>query len=185
MNRSSGFTLIELMLTIAVLGIVSAFALPSFNQFIENNRNRQMGRELFGSLNYARAIAASRQKTIALCASSDGATCNAGSDWKYGGIVFQDDNRNGKRDAGEELLQRVAAAPDNSTLSLHSLQSHLRYKPDGRLAWTGNFQYCPPSREETSGWIIVFHLTGRPYFGRDSDGDGAAETGRGDNLDCS
>ncbi|MFV8784181.1 GspH/FimT family pseudopilin [Microbulbifer sp. SA54] len=180
-----GFTLVELLVTLAVLGIVATLAIPAFTNMSENIRNKAIGRELFSSINLARTIAVSRQKHVVLCASSDAASCNQRNNFSYGGIIFLDENKDGSRTADEQVLQTIPAAPENSSLFLRGgLFPHLRYKPDGTLTSGGHFRYCPRNGEASDGWIIVYYWSGRPYFGRDGNGDGIAENGQGDNLSC-
>lgn len=84
-----GFTLIELMVTLAVLAIVLGIAVPSFQKQIINNRSLTVGDEFAQALNYARSEAVKTTRRVSICASSDGATCI--DDWREGFIVFQDD----------------------------------------------------------------------------------------------
>lgn len=180
-----GFTLVELLVTMAILGIVATLAVPAFSTMFSNIRNKAIGRELFSSLNFARTIAVSRQRHIALCGSRNAVSCDNGNDFSLGGIIFLDENRDGNRDPNEQLLQTIPAAPENSSLILRGgLFNHLRYKPDGSLTSSGHFRYCPSNGAEEDGWIIVFYWSGRPYFGRDSDGNGVSENGSGENLSC-
>lgn len=90
MKKITGFTLIELMVTLAVAGIVLGIAIPSFNQSMRNNSSSALGTELAGVLNYARAEAIKRAKRVSVCASNDGATCLAADNWKQGWLVFID-----------------------------------------------------------------------------------------------
>lgn len=85
-----GFTLIELMVTIAVLAIVVTIAAPSFTTMINGNRSVALGEELATAFNYARSEAVKRGGRISICASSDGASCTAANTWTQGWIVFTD-----------------------------------------------------------------------------------------------
>lgn len=90
MKKITGFTLIELMVTLAVAAIVLGIAIPSFNQSMRNNSSSALGTELAGALNYARSESIKRAKRVSVCASSDGATCLAANNWKEGWLVFID-----------------------------------------------------------------------------------------------
>lgn len=87
-KRTRGFTLIELMVTLAVLAIVLGIAVPSFQKQIVNNRSLAFGDEFAQALNYARSEAVKTNRRVSICASSDGATCTG--NWSDGFIVFQD-----------------------------------------------------------------------------------------------
>lgn len=181
---TQGFTLIELLFTVAILAVIAALAVPTFTQTVNSIRNKESGRQLFASINYARTLAVTKQQYVSVCATINGIACNGAGDFSNGGLVFVDNNHNGLLEADEELLQMVPSAPENSLLKLNGLKRYLHYKPDGRLTSTGNFSFCPGDKNEKSGWIIVFYWSGRPYFGRDSDGDGIVENGSGGELAC-
>ena len=91
MGKIKGFTLVELMVTLAVAAIALGIAIPSFNQTMRNNSSSALGSELAGALNYARSEAVKRAKRVSICASNDGATCLAANNWKEGWLVFIDD----------------------------------------------------------------------------------------------
>jgi type IV fimbrial biogenesis protein FimT len=86
--QSRGFTVIELMITVAVVAIVAAIAVPSFTEQIRNNRSVSIANEFIDTVSFARAQAVSRPARISICASSDQETCTG--DWKDGYIVFID-----------------------------------------------------------------------------------------------
>lgn len=89
MRLYRGFTLVELMVTVAVLGVLLAIAAPSFSDMMRNNRSQVAANELVSALNTARADAVKRGARVSLCPSADGSTCS-GTSWQTGWIVFVD-----------------------------------------------------------------------------------------------
>ncbi|GAC1308529.1 MAG: hypothetical protein NVSMB10_14840 [Steroidobacteraceae bacterium] len=85
-----GFTLIELMVTLTVAGILLAIAVPAFNNFVLNDRDAGQVNSLIASLNYARSEAIKRGSPtgVKVCPSTDAATCNNGTGWAAGWIVL-------------------------------------------------------------------------------------------------
>ena len=75
-----GFTLVELLITIAVLAVVLAIAVPSFRSVINRNRLVSASNEVVGALQLARMEAIRRNSRVEICPSTDGATCS-GSSW--------------------------------------------------------------------------------------------------------
>ena len=89
MKRNSGFTLTELIVTIAIVAILMAFAIPNFRTLIQNYTQSTQANNLVFALNYARSEAVKQDARINICASPDGATCSAGAtNWAIGWMVF-------------------------------------------------------------------------------------------------
>ena len=73
--KQRGLTLIELMVTLAVLAVVVAIGVPSFNTMIANSRSLTLGEDMATALNFARVEAVKRGARVSLCGSTDGAEC--------------------------------------------------------------------------------------------------------------
>lgn len=119
-HAARGFTLIELMAAILVLGILLGFAIPNFREMTRNNRIAASQNNLLTAFAIARNEALHRSSTVSVCASTDGATCATSNDWKSGWIVFTDAATVGTVDAGDEILQKWAALEPDTALTTAS-----------------------------------------------------------------
>jgi type IV fimbrial biogenesis protein FimT len=87
--RSAGFTMIELMMTIAIATIVMTLAIPSFRYITNANRIASEVNGLLGDLQFARAEAIKEGQGVTVCVSTDHATCVANdTNWQDGWIVI-------------------------------------------------------------------------------------------------
>ncbi|MFS1524594.1 GspH/FimT family pseudopilin [Microbulbifer sp. 2304DJ12-6] len=89
-SPQAGFTLIELMVTLAVLAILITVAVPSFTDMINNNRSVALSEALTNALNFTRSEAVKRGARVSICASDNGTGCTAANTWSSGWIVFVD-----------------------------------------------------------------------------------------------
>lgn len=139
---SEGFTLIELMVTIAILAIVIGVAIPSFTSQIRNNRSAALAEELATALNYARSEAVKRSGLVSLCASGDGATCS--NDWTEGWMVFVDGASSETGALNVSTVLRVWEGPGaNGSISVKqdsSTTNFVRYSQMGALARSGSVE---------------------------------------------
>lgn len=87
-GSARGFTLIELMVAVAIVAVLAALAAPSFNEAILSNKLAAYANNFVASAQLARSEAIKRNATIVMCRSADGATCTAGGTWQQGWIVM-------------------------------------------------------------------------------------------------
>ena len=103
MKNQHGFNLIELMVTIAVLGVLLGVGVPGVQGYIHNNRLISQINSLSTSLLHARSEAIKRNQRVVVCVSIDGEQCAVGGGgtlWNKGWIVFVDRNGDSDVDVG-------------------------------------------------------------------------------------
>jgi len=86
--RSRGFTLVELLVTIAVVAILAAIALPSYTSMIQRSDVSSASNRLLADLGYARSEAATLGTYVSVCPSTDGTSCSGSAAWESGWIVY-------------------------------------------------------------------------------------------------
>jgi len=127
-----GFTLIELMVTIAVMAILLAVAIPSFNDVLLGNKLTAHANNLVASTFIARSEAIKRNVAVTLCASSDGANCATSGGWEQGWIVACKTTDNASCDSigpGWIVLQRQQAASSGLKISESGANLSLSFSP--------------------------------------------------------
>lgn len=108
--RLGGFTLIEMMVALTVLGVLMVIAVPSFNNAILGNKLSGYANNFIGSAQLARSEAIKRNAQVVMCRSSDGASCAGSGGWQQGWIIFADNGAlthkgNGVLDSDETRIQ--------------------------------------------------------------------------------
>lgn len=151
-KKSFGFTLVELMITLALVGVIAAFAVPSFGTMIANSRLATASNDVVGVLNYARSEAVKTGRSV-IVNPTDGAN------WANGVSVWIDRNANGSMQDSEEL-RRTSGAPGAVTVTSSSnfLFTGGGLLPNGSAAVT--IQVCD-DRSGESGSSITVTLGGR------------------------
>lgn len=86
-RRGAGYTLTEVLVALAIAGILMAVGIPSFNQAILNGRLTSYSNEFVATVMLARAEAINRNTVVTMCPSSDGANCSGANEWQQGYIV--------------------------------------------------------------------------------------------------
>ena len=106
LGRAPGYTMIEMLMTMAIAAILLSLAIPSFRYVTNSNRIASELNGLLGDLQLARAEAIKEGRTVTVCQSSDGATCTNSTSWQGGWIVFSDPTNVGVYDAGEVYIRK-------------------------------------------------------------------------------
>ena len=88
LNRLSGFTLVEVMISVAVVAILLMIGIPSFRYVTNSNRIAAEINGLLGDMQYARAEAIKEGQPITVCVSSNGTSCANVNTWQNGWIVL-------------------------------------------------------------------------------------------------
>ena len=104
-RRSGGFTLVELMIVIAIVALLLTIGVPSYRYISTSWRVSSEVNGLLGDAQYARYEAVKQGQQVILCSSNDAATCAGVANWQIGWIVCVDSNANSTCDAGEPVLR--------------------------------------------------------------------------------
>lgn len=168
--RNDGFTLIEMMVTVALLAILIAAVTPSFRGVLRDNHAATQANALVTSLMLARSEAIKRNAPVVMCRSNTGTSC-AGSDWADGWILWADMDRDGALDpddgdgipeAGEEMILQAQERLQGG-FDLSATGSSFTYRPDGSVSGAADsFELLPPDGNADYGRCVAVDVTGRP-----------------------
>lgn len=151
--RQQGFTLVELLIIVAILAIAAQMAIPAWQAFIENNRSQALMHALENAIHQARAQAITRRIPMELCGSQNGLECT--TRWSQGWIIRPLSN------AGSELPPEQVVNLDTNPLQVQwaGFQPRLIFHANGySTASNGRFFLC---RDHAIDWQLVLNRQGR------------------------
>lgn len=175
-----GFTVIDLLITLAIMSLLFASAVPNMDSIIAKLESQHVAREVYQSLQVARQHAVTSGKTVSICGSSRQGRCLL-KDFDHI-QVFLDNNRNKQRDDDEELITLLNLDMRGSLrLNAHTA---LKYQSNGSSYTPASFIYCPgKSIHKPFIKRITVSFSGRVYVAS-SDKKGIVRNTRGHAIQC-
>jgi len=182
----SGFTLVELMITVSITSILIGIAVPNYSSFICKLRVNNEISELNRLLLIARNTAINNRQTVTLCHLDESGKCD--TNWHQQLSVFIDTNANKiyEPNLNEYILRVKSKIKTTDKLHYGIGRTGVIYAATGRLAgWgsNGTFRYCPLNYQNFNRGIRVA-TSGRLYITTDTDHDGKDEDRNGKELTC-
>lgn len=178
MKREGGFTLIELIITLVIAGVLVAIGVPNLAEFLKNSTRTTRLNDIVTALNYARSESVKRNTEIRVCSTTDFATCAASTSFTSGYMVL---------DISQSAVLRVFQTDISGDTTIIASTTQFDYQGDGFPATgspaTATFTYCD-DRGASDARAVIISTTGHPRISRDTDGNGIHEAAGGGNLTC-
>jgi type IV fimbrial biogenesis protein FimT len=154
-RRERGFSVLELMVVLAVAALLATIAAPSFGRMQRAASLSAATNQLLWALNYARTAAVLNSMPVTLCLSADGESClksaaAAGIGW----LVFYQSGG-----PGPSPLLHTFRLPNE--LTVHGTRAAVTFWPVARAGTTSTFDLCVGDRRVTQGRAVVVSQTGR------------------------
>ncbi len=169
--QSRGITLLELLVSIAVMGIMAATAIPSLTNFIKNSRQSSSLINLRSDLYLARSAAIKYNHYVVICPSNKGNdNCSGSADWENGWMVFVDINKDGEckssdgkcEDGGKIIKTGEGITSTDLKIRGYKHRNYkIRYDPEGfSYAFNGTIVACDDRGTEKARGLVI-NNTGR------------------------
>jgi type IV fimbrial biogenesis protein FimT len=158
--RDHGYSLLELIMTIAVAAVLLTLGLPSFSALRARNAQHVEINALFHAVHLARKASIMRKQVVSLCPTVTGSSCSPGPDWSGGFLVFENSDRDEppELDEGETLLHRHVAG---STARITANRRGFTLRATFLRATNGTIVVCDRAAR-VAPQALVISYTGRP-----------------------
>ncbi|TAA41872.1 GspH/FimT family pseudopilin [Corallincola spongiicola] len=157
-SKEIGFTLLELVVTMAIVAIVVAAAVPSFTTTAANSRGFAMANDYFNTLSVARGQAVTLSTTVTVC--NLDASNNCSSNWQNGVTAFIDSDNNGKFNGTDKKLREVDAIEDRDKVIANN-SGRIVFNPEGMVSGTGITITVCPNKKGDQGREVIVAISGR------------------------
>ena len=161
-DNNRGFTLVELIVCVAVLGALLALAPAAYGEWMASQQLANHARLLTETLELARSEAIKHGYRVNVCKSSNGRRCNDRVGWDAGWVMFVDENRDGEIDDDQQIIRREGAAPAQITLAANRpVEDYVSYTSLGHARLLsgalqmGTFVVCKPGQNAIK--VVLAH----------------------------
>lgn len=181
-----GFTVIEILIALAVAGVVLFMALPSYSRLVDRSASAAAANQLIGAVALARSAAILRRVPVTVCPGTGG-RCLSRDQWHLGTLVFLDGNGNGRVDGDDRVIAALPPLRDGARVYWRSFRNrgYLQFHPRGYTQWqNGTLLYCPPDGNLEMARLVIVNTAGRTRPAADADGDGIVDRPGGGNVRC-
>ena len=140
--RSIGFSLIELMVVLAIAGILMLVAFPSFKDMIHGQRLKTQANDTLAAIVYAKSVALKTRSEVTICAlktNVDNQCGTSGTEWANGWLVFIDDNGDGVVSENEGVLK---SRGDYKKVTSKSSVAGFIFDGEGVANTSGDIHFC-------------------------------------------
>lgn len=171
MRRAPGFTLADMTITVGLLALLSATAIPALSYMLLDARMTEQVNGLVHAVHLAKQSAHTRLAEVVLCASPDGLNCAHDGRWQDGWLLFvnEDADYPPQPDAGEAAL---AAGGGFEGGGIRANRRFFVFRASTTRSTNGTFTFCDRRGPEEARAVIVSY-TGRPRAARRDPGGGA------------
>lgn len=182
--KQPGFSLLELLVTIAIFSLLAAIALPSFTHSLSEHKTKRKTKDLLTLLHLARSEAITEGALMTVCPLNEANKCI--KDWNNSPVSLFMDPENKKQLSDQAHLIRMLPATKQVKLTIAPVhKSYFQFDSLGASHGSmGNLSVCNTGDVLYSARQIVINLSGRPRMSVDKNGDGIAERSNGDDVEC-
>jgi type IV fimbrial biogenesis protein FimT len=164
--RIAGFTLLEVMIALAIVGVLVGVGVPSFREALLNVRISAQANDLMSDLSVARSEAVKRNLPVFLCPSKAGTSCD-GAAWSDGWMLYVDENNDTVFSAADLILKSRRATEGNNSIVATVADKNVlavSYRPTGLIGGgaAASFVICDSRTTPLAGRNIEITTTGRP-----------------------
>jgi type IV fimbrial biogenesis protein FimT len=182
-TKNTGFSLLELLLTLTILSILVTIGSPSFSYFVDKNQSDSAIQKVYRLYNLARSEAITRNQQVYFCGSNSGSKCD--NKWHKFGLIFIDSDKNKKPSADEIIrLETISLTKGHIETRVAFGVSYTSISSRGSAKYLGSMVYCSKNGQAKLYRRLTWNRTGRPYLGMDRNNDGIIEGANGTALDC-
>lgn len=191
--REKGFTLIELIVAVAVVAIALGLAAPSYQMFVVSSRMSGSVNELQGAIAYARSEAVKKQTTVTMCSSADGAACANTAQWTNGWLIFTDRDNDAVVGAADTIVRVGNPQEGGSSVRLAGFNygaGVIQFNAEGMLrggnAVAGSIIVCPNDNDVQDAKAVVLYTSGfsRLAVDEDNPANNTVELHTGNDVAC-
>lgn len=165
---AAGFTLIEFLVTLAIVSTLTTLAAPQLSGMVESSQMRMLNNDFLDHIRLTRSEAIVRGGRVVICAASSVSACSTTAGWQQGWLIFADSNNNGLREMGESVIRYRSPAPSGWTMKgNNTVTRYVSYDAMGSTRLIGGaFQagtvtICRPGSSRSTPRQVVINSVGR------------------------